>query len=405
VEHPSTRFLRHLHRARRTLLFCVSIYCTLLATTSFATSYALPPPQEGMIGAISHTTISGEQTLLDVARQFDLGYNEIIAANPDVDPWLPGVGTRVVVPTRFLLPAAARHGIVINVPEMRLYYYPPQEHAQHGRVITFPVGVGSERWETPLGQYKIIEKNRDPSWVLPASIIAELEARGKTPPKVLPPGPNNPLGQYALRLNAPSYLLHGTNRPYTIGRRVTHGCLRLYPEDIEQLFALVSEETPVNIVNQPYKAALDHDGALYLEAHAALVNGYGDGAGSKTAAVAAVVGATQFRKPSPQVWDKVMAATAQRSGMPVYIETLPAANEAWLLQVGLFNSDSAAQRLKDKMTAIDLPGNVLHTQGSRYHRVVVGPFTDRDLLDRSTQKIKQAVGTDSLIVAVEDTVF
>lgn len=231
-----------------------------------ATTFSLADETTRVVGHNLVVYSHKEDTLLDIARRFDIGYSEIVGANPDLDPWLPGTGKRVLVPNRFILPDAPHKGIVINLAEMRLYYYPKQLKGQRQQVITHPIGVGREGWTTPLGKTRIIQKKKDPTWTPPASILAEHLEKGDPLPKVVPAGPDNPLGAYAMRLGMPGYLLHGTNRPFGVGMRVSHGCIRLFPEDIEHLFGIVAVNTPVEIVYQPYKAALDN-GILYLEAH------------------------------------------------------------------------------------------------------------------------------------------
>lgn len=203
-----------------------------------------------------HVVIEGE-TLVDLARRYDLGFVELVAANPGVDPWIPPVGADLVLPTAHLLPDAPRRGLVINLAELRLYYFDPA-----GPVATFPIGIGSEGWETPVGQTRIVRKRAKPTWTPPASIRAERPHL----PAYIPPGPNNPLGDFALDLGWPGYLIHGTNKPDGVGRRVSHGCIRLYPEDISWLFAHVPEGTPVTVVDQPVKVGWS-GGALYLEVH------------------------------------------------------------------------------------------------------------------------------------------
>jgi L,D-transpeptidase ErfK/SrfK len=172
----------------------------------------------------------------------------------------------VVLPTRFILPRAERTGIVLNVPEMRLYHFPAAERGGDPVVVTYPVSIGRMDWITPLGRHRITAKVRDPSWTPPASIVEEALAAGEPPPQFMPPGPDNPLGAFALRLDSPSYLIHGTDRPWGIGMRATHGCIRMYPEDIERLFPQVAVGTPVHIVNQPVKVGWLGD-TLFMEVH------------------------------------------------------------------------------------------------------------------------------------------
>ncbi|NIA71446.1 L,D-transpeptidase family protein [Pelagibius litoralis] len=202
--------------------------------------------------------VSDAETLMDVARQYDLGFVELRAANPAVDPWLPGEGRQVVLPSLHLEPAAERNGIVVNLADQRLYFFA----GSRASAVSFPIGTGRAGCETPTGTTHIVSKRRNPTWVPPASIRA---ARPELP-AAIPPGPNNPLGAYALNLGWENYVIHGTNRPEGIGRRVSHGCLRLYPEDIERLFDLVAVGNRVAVLDQPVK--LGWIGRqLYLEVH------------------------------------------------------------------------------------------------------------------------------------------
>ena len=184
-------------------------------------------------------------------------------ANPKVDMWVPGDGKDVLVPDFHVLPKAPREGLVMNLAEKRLYYYPSANEVQ-----VFSVGVGRDGWETPVGSYSIIEKIKDPTWTPPASIRKEHAEKGDPLPAVVPAGPDNPLGAYAMRLSNPSYLIHGTNKPWGVGMPVSHGCTRMYPEDIEALFPKVEKGTPVRIVNQPYKVGWSGD-QLFLEVNLA----------------------------------------------------------------------------------------------------------------------------------------
>jgi L,D-transpeptidase ErfK/SrfK len=251
-------------------LFRSAVLAAFMAAswTTAADQYAVPSAGSDVIGEVLAVQIAGKETLLDLARRHGLGYEEITNANPGVDAWLPGVGTEVVVPKRRLLPMAPREGIVINLPEHRLYWYPPARAGEAAVVWTFPVSIGKMDWNTPLGATRIVSKIKDPTWTPPQSVRDEHARRGDILPAVVPAGPDNPMGRFAMRLGIPggAYLIHGTNRPAGVGMQVTHGCMRLYPEDIEQLFGMVSVNTPVRIVNQPYKWGW-HDGELLIEVH------------------------------------------------------------------------------------------------------------------------------------------
>jgi L,D-transpeptidase ErfK/SrfK len=234
-------------------------------TAADAATYPLPEDGD-IVGEVTTITARHEDTLADLARRHGLGYDQMARANPNVDPWTPGEGTTIVLPTQFILPNAPREGIVLNVPEMRLYYYPKAESGQPRQVVTFPVGIGREGWNTPLGRTQIVRKVAGPTWYPPASIRAEHAADGDILPEMVPPGPDNPLGDFAMYLGFKGYLIHGTNKPYGVGMRVSHGCVRLYPEHIAALFPHVPVDTPVHVVNQPFKVGW-RGGQLFLEAH------------------------------------------------------------------------------------------------------------------------------------------
>lgn len=213
-----------------------------------------------VIGTMRSYVIKESDSLIELARKYDLGYNEIADANVKMDPFIPKLGATVRIPTFWVLPNYPRErGIIINLSELRLYYYPYQGAKF---VFTFPIGIGDEGTETPLGTFTIIEKRVNPIWYVPKSIQEE---RPDMPAQV-PPGPDNPLGTHALRLSIGSVLIHGTNKPWGTGRRVSHGCIRLYPEDIPELYQLVPKGTRVVILRQPVKLGLKN-GRIYLEVH------------------------------------------------------------------------------------------------------------------------------------------
>ncbi len=218
------------------------------------------------IGMIQLISAREEDTFVDIARAYGLGYDELVQANPDVDPWLPGAGTTIVLPTRHVLPEAPRQGIVLNVATKRLFYYPPVREGEPVIVETYPIGIGREGWSTPTGETTVVSKARDPVWFVPASIRQEHAEAGDPLPAQVPPGPDNPLGTRVLSLGIPGYLIHGTNKPAGVGMRVSHGCVRLYPEDIESLYERIPVGTEVRLVNQPYLLGWQN-GDLLLEAH------------------------------------------------------------------------------------------------------------------------------------------
>lgn len=214
-----------------------------------------------MVGTVQAVTAKHQDTLLLLAEEFELGYEELVAANPRLDTWLPGEGNRVLLPSKFIVPKGK--GIHINLAEYRLYYLPGDEDAT---VMTFPISIGRGDWNTPVGKTRVVNKLRNPAWYPPESIRREHAEEGDPLPRMVPPGPDNPLGDYALRLGLPGYLIHGTNKPYGIGMKVTHGCIRLRPPDIADLFEMVPREELVQIVYQPFKVGV-LDGVIYFEAH------------------------------------------------------------------------------------------------------------------------------------------
>jgi len=219
---------------------------------------AAPASAADMIG-VQHSHIVGTQdTLYSLARDSGLGITELVAANPGVDPWLPPVGEAIILPTAHLLPDGPRHGLVVNLADQRLYLFDPAAD----QVASFPIGIGHQATQTPRGETTVVGKRIKPTWFPPASIRRERPDL----PAAVPPGPSNPLGAYALDLGWDNYVVHGTNRPDGIGLRLSHGCIRLRPEDIAQVFAQVPIGMSVRIIDQPIKVGR-HDGELYVEVH------------------------------------------------------------------------------------------------------------------------------------------
>lgn len=228
--------------------------------------YPLPESSD-IVGQIRTVEASAEETLIDIGLRNGVGYNPMVLANPETNVWVPGEGTEVVVPTRFILPPGPREGIVINLAEMRLYYYPDTAKGETPRVETYPIGIGRMDWQTPLGRTTITAKVEDPAWYPPQSVIEESAKNGKKLPSVIPAGPDNPLGKYAMILDIPGYLIHGTNRPAGVGMRVSHGCIRMLPEDIADLIYRVPVGTPVRLINQPVKFGWDKAGILHVQVY------------------------------------------------------------------------------------------------------------------------------------------
>lgn len=228
--------------------------------------FTLPPNSESLIGREERIVAGREDTLIEIGRQYDVGYDEILNANPGIDAWMPQNGSTVVLPHLYLLPDAPRQGIVINTAEMRLYYYPKPDAGEAATVETYPISIGRSDWNTPLVATKVTRKVSGPTWYPTASVKREHMQNGDPLPNIVPAGPDNPLGKYALYLGIPAYLIHGTNNEYGIGMQVTHGCMRMYAPDIERLYETVPVGTPVRIVNQPYKVGW-REGVLYVEVH------------------------------------------------------------------------------------------------------------------------------------------
>ena len=285
------------------------------ASAALAEGPSASAESDSVVGAVEFYEARYEDTLLDVARRFGMGFEEIKLANPGVDVWLPGEGTIVRLPSRFVLPAAPRRGIVVNVPEMRLYYYPKDGTA----VRTWPISIGRPDHETPLGTTTVVRKKAGPIWYPTESIREEYAARGEILPRVVRPGHDNPLGSHAVYLGFPTYLIHGTNRPYSIGMRVSHGCIRMYPEHIAELYGLVSPGTPVSIVHQGIKAGWSED-ELYVEVHPVSGVPADQARPTMTEVVESIIAATSEGLGAlPLDWGRVEAALADANGIPVVV--------------------------------------------------------------------------------------
>ena len=277
------------------------------------------PIYPDLIGRTDTYLTKESDTLLDLARQFGLGFTELIAANPGIDPWVPGEDTKIVIPDAHLLPDGAREGLVLNLADQRIYYYAPNSSI----VESHPIGIGNVDWETPKGTTRVIRKRKNPIWRVPKSIRAEQPEL----PAMVMPGPKNPLGKFALDLSMPAYLIHGTNKPLGVGRRVSHGCIRLYPEDILTLFRKVAVGTPVAIVDQPAKLGW-HDGELYLEVHT--TQSQADELEATGKFTPEAVSEIEFRlaeAAGDQVgrleWDVIRRTTSERRGIPIQVLRRP----------------------------------------------------------------------------------
>ncbi len=290
------------------------------AATSGATVFELPTADAVLLGREERVLTSFEDTLYEIARRYSLGSEEVVRVNPGIDPWLPGAGRSIVIPGQRVLPPGPREGIVINLPEHRLYYYLPAAAGKPQRVYTYPISIGKMDWRTPLGKTRIVEKREKPSWVPPASVRQEHIARGEPPlPAVVPPGPDNPLGAHAMRLGLPggAYLIHGTNNPIAVGMAVTHGCIRMYPEDIAELFPMVRNGTSVYLINEPVKLAWV-DGELLLEVHPP-VDAQGQSGEPDLALFEGLLEKALGESVVAIHWEKAREALSGALGMPVVV--------------------------------------------------------------------------------------
>ncbi|MDW3094481.1 MAG: L,D-transpeptidase family protein [Gammaproteobacteria bacterium] len=274
-------------------------------------------PAEDVVGNISIHTIKEGDNFLQLAQIFRIGFNELVDANPEVDPWIPEEDAQIIIPTQYVLPNVEREGVIINLAELRLYQF-------HGivndvaTVSTYPVSVGKDdQWETPLSYTRITSKIAKPNWYPPESIRKEHEENNDPLPKVVPPGPDNPLGDYKLGLALSGYLIHGTNVPEGIGMRVTHGCIRLHPTGIEKLFKSVEIDTPVTIVNQPYKVGWK-DNKLYVETHSEIEEQEKASSRNLTEFVQLVVAQTKEKEKDRYkiFWERGYKEAREKRGIP-----------------------------------------------------------------------------------------
>jgi L,D-transpeptidase ErfK/SrfK len=299
-------------------LACAAAHALLGSVAAQAEVFQLAADQDS-IGAPDETRAEQEDTLPDIARRNNLGFDEIVAANPGVDTWIPGAGTLVRLPAQHLLPNVQREGIVVNLPDGRLYYFHNGESGD--RVVeTYPISVGRMDWKSPIGITTIVRKEKNPTWYPPKSVReTHMKEDGEVLPGAIPPGPDNPLGAYAMRLGIPggAYLIHGTNKPVGVGMQITHGCIRLYPEDIEKLFAEVPVGMTVHLINQRIKTGWI-DGTLYLEVHKPLDSQASKDVADLTALTRIVVAATAQRRVIVD-WDTVERVFDEASGAPTRI--------------------------------------------------------------------------------------
>jgi L,D-transpeptidase ErfK/SrfK len=368
-------------------------------------------PNQNIVGALATVNARENDTLSDFARHYGLGYNDITLANADSEPWSLVNAQQVLLPLRFILPEAPHEGIVLNLANMRLFYYPK---AQSNSLLTYPVGVGRQGWNTPLGLTQITAKKANPDWIVPESIKREHLKKGDALPSVVHAGPDNPLGHYALALGFSSILIHGTNKPYGIGMQVSHGCVQLYPEDIESLFNQVAVGTPVRIVHQPYLTAWDGD-MLYLEAHPPLEK-WANQEKQLRNELLKKLGKIVAEKNATLDWNKIERILQRADGIPTPIlahsADLPELTTAavklqhpeqlfsqpnvgeltdsdWAILAASFPSATTAQKFSAMLNHLDpqIPARMLAKNGE--YQVLAGPFKDKKDTQNNAKRIKQ----------------
>ncbi|MGB9080160.1 MAG: L,D-transpeptidase family protein [Desulfuromonadaceae bacterium] len=373
---------------------------------------------DDVIGRLRFISLEKGDTLPDIARHFGLGLNGVSAANPGVDIWVPETGKRIMLPMSFILPDAPRKGIVINLATMRLFQF--KGNSEPLTVLTYPVGVGTEERPSPRGLMRVDRKVSRPTWHVPASIAKDHLKKGDPLPAAVLPGPQNPLGEYALYLSAPSYLIHGTNKPASIGLRATNGCIRLYPEDVKRLYESTPAKTPVSIVNQPYLIGIS-DGVVYMEVHASteeLDAAELDKIYKKLRTVEKESGRTLD-------WSKVKKVLAEARGIPVPIFEFrqgsgkAVADLTEVKHPGELNGRPEIPELKtdawsvlaadvrDKIDAVRLAAIINH-QGpqiparvlsrSDSHHVVAGPFNDVREAKDAIKRLKIDLELDAVLI-------
>lgn len=374
--------------------------------------------REDVIGRLAIVRLEKGDTLPDIARHFSLGINAISAANPGVDIWVPEAGERVVLPLSFILPDTPRKGIVVNLAAMRLFQY--KEVGRSLLVTTYPIGVGTSERPTPTGTMHVARKAVRPTWYVPASIAGEHRKKGDILPAAVPPGPENPLGEYALYLSKSGYLIHGTNKPASIGLTATNGCLRLYPENVKMLYDDTPVNTPVLIVNQPYLIG-QRNGILYLEAHSPL-----EGSGvHESEKLHARLRAIEKKAGRGLDWERVREVQDAARGVPVPIfefrqgsekemanpvelehpeslygkPEIPALKlQAWYILAADVPDKIEAQRIAAIINhqGPQIPARVFKKSDS--YRVIAGPFDDGSDAKKAAKRLKIDLEIDGIVI-------
>ena len=380
------------------------------------------PTEKGndVIGRLATLRLEERDTLPDIARHFGLGINALSAANPGLDVWVPEAGKQLILPLCFILPDVPRKGIVINLATMRLFQFKGDGAVQ--AVSTYPVGIGTRERPTPTGSMHVARKAARPTWHVPASIAEDHRRKGDPLPAKILPGPLNPLGDYALYLSKTGYLIHGTNKPASIGLKASNGCLRLYPENVKVLFNNTPTETPVQIVNQPYLLG-QRDGMLYLEAHTPLENP--SSGALEQEKVDARLRTLEKKAGRPLDWKKVKQVQAEARGIPVPILALAPGLElasvpplevghpdklygspeqpelrpgAWHVLAGETREEIDARRLAAIINhqGPQIPARVLPK--SNGYRVLAGPFNDAGEAREAARRLKVDLEIDGIVI-------
>ena len=373
---------------------------------------------DDVIGRLAVVKLEKGDTLPDIARHFSLGINAISAANPGVDVWVPEAGERIMLPLSFILPDTPRKGIVINLATMRLFQY--KADSKSLVVSTYPVGVGTEERPTPTGQTSVARKTTRPTWHVPASIAADHRKKGDILPAEIPPGPENPLGEYALYLGKTSYLIHGTNKPASIGLKATNGCMRLYPENVKMLYKDTPVNTPVAIVNQPYLIG-QRDGVLYMEAHTPLE----DSGANELEKIYAKLRNIEKKSAQTLDWSRIKKVQTEARGIPVPILEMRQGSEkeiaepikvehpdalygkpeipelkldAWYVLAADVRDEIDAQRLAAIINhqGPQIPARVLSKSNS--YRVIAGPFNDISEAKDAAKRLKIDLDIDGILI-------
>ena len=373
---------------------------------------------DDVVGRLGFLRLEKGDTLPDIARHFGLGINDVSAANPGVDMWAPKAGERIMLPLSFILPDAPRKDIVINLAAMRLFQF--KGGSESPAVLTYPAGVGTEERPSPTGQMYVERKAFRPTWHVPASIAEDHRKKGDPLPAKVLPGPQNPLGECALYLSKSSYLIHGTNKPASIGLRATNGCIRLYPEDVKKLYENTPVKTAVNIVEQPYLLG-QSNGVVYLEVHAPLENlnsAEFDKIYAKLKNIEKESGRTLD-------WSKVKNVLAEARGIPVPIFEVRQGSgkvvaepvevkhpgelygrpkipelktDAWSVLAADVRDEVDAVRLSAIINhqGPQIPARVLARNGS--YRVVAGPFNDVREAKDAIKRLKIDLEIDGTLI-------